>query len=50
MEALLSVFMNFDVLKEIQNNQNPLFFNKVIEAFHNALTTKSRKVMRYYSV
>ena len=47
-EALLSVFANFGVLKEIQSNQDPLFFNKVMEAFCNALTTKSRKVMRYY--
>ena len=47
-EALLSVFANFGVLKEIQSDQNPLFFNKVMEAFHNASTAKSRKVMRYY--
>ena len=47
-EALRSVFANFGVLKEIQSDQNPLFFNKVMEAFCNALTVKSRKVMRYY--
>ena len=47
-EALLSVFVNFGVLKEIQSDQDPLFFNKVMEAFCNALTAKSRKVMRYY--
>ena len=47
-EALLSVFANFGVLKEIQSDQDPLFFNKVMEAFCNALTAKSRKVMRYY--
>ena len=47
-EVLLSVFANFSVLKEIQSDQNPLFFNKVIETFCNALTAKSRKVMKYY--
>ena len=47
-EALLSVFANFGVPKEIQSNQDPSFFNKVMEAFYNALTAKSRKVMRYY--
>ena len=47
-EALLSVFVNFGVPKEIQSNQDPLFFNKVMEAFCNASTAKSRKVMRYY--
>ena len=32
-EALLSVFMNFGVSKEIQSDQDPLFFNKIMEAF-----------------
>ena len=49
-EALLFVFANFGIPKEIQSDQNPLFFNKIMEAFCNALTAKSRKVMRYYSV
>ena len=47
-EALLSVFVNFNVLKEIQSDQDPSFFNKVIEAFCNALTVKLKKVIRYY--
>ena len=41
--------MNFDVPKKIQSDQDPSFFNKVFEAFCNALTAKLRKVMRYYS-
>ena len=35
-EALLSVFANFGVPKEIQSDQDPSFFNKVMEAFRNA--------------
>ena len=48
MEALLSIFTNFGVLKKIQSNQDPLFFNKVIKTFCNASTTKSKKMMKYY--
>ena len=47
-KALLFIFANFDVPKKIQSNQDPLFFNKVIEAFYNASIAKSRKVMKYY--
>ena len=47
-EALLSVFANYDVPKEIQSDQDPSFFNKVMKTFYNASTVKSKKVMRYY--
>ena len=47
-EALLFVLVNFGISKEIQSDQDLLFFNKIIEAFCNASTTKSRKVMKYY--
>ena len=47
-KALLYVFVNFGVFKEIQSNQNLLFFNKVMETFCNALTIKSKKMIKYY--
>ena len=47
-EALLSVFVNFGVPKEIQSDQNSLFFNKVMKTFCNVSTVKLRKMMRYY--
>ena len=47
-KALLSVFVNFGVLKKIQSDQDPSFFNKIMKTFCNALTAKLRKVMKYY--
>ena len=47
-EALLSVFANFSVFKEIKSNKDLLFFNKVMKVFCNILTVKLKKMMKYY--
>ena len=49
--ALFEVFADFGIPREIQSSdQDPSFFNEVMEKFRKATYVKVRKVMKYFPV